>query len=195
MLRYIPVLQKNIYITHYSSVCTCILYWIFGVWRYTAQVHVQASIAHQAANLYCSSSECSAYIHIISAAIQFVCLEYLQHLYFLVMIMPLMTCWLNLVMNVWTWQCHRRWYVSLQNKEIRLKATTEILLEWKEMHHISWFVFAYSEFHLVLLLFSVFLLLSKMIGMTKISKASSYGKTAITPTETKDSSSATEKTE
>jgi len=63
------------------------------------------------------------------------------------------------------------------------------------MHHISWFVFAYSEFHLVLLLFSVFLLLSKMIGMTKISKASSYGKTAITPTETKDSSSATKKTE
>jgi hypothetical protein len=56
-------------------------------------------------------------------------------------------------------------------------------------------VFAYSEFHLVLLLFSVFLLLSKMIGMTKISKASSYGKTAITPTETKDSSSATKKTE
>ena len=29
--------------------------------------------------------------------------------------------------------------ISLQNKEIRLKATTEILLEWKEMHHISWF--------------------------------------------------------
>ncbi|PSN36531.1 1-acyl-sn-glycerol-3-phosphate acyltransferase delta [Blattella germanica] len=40
-----------------------------------------------------------------------------------------------------------------------------------------------------------FLLLSKMIGMTKISKASSYGKTATTPVETKDSPSATKKTE
>ncbi|PNF37469.1 1-acyl-sn-glycerol-3-phosphate acyltransferase gamma [Cryptotermes secundus] len=40
-----------------------------------------------------------------------------------------------------------------------------------------------------------FWLLSKMIGMTKISKASSYGKTTTTPTETKDSPSATKKTE